>query len=137
MAHAVALVRFVVARTREGLQAARRLSYLLVAAGNHPRREIPHRAANRGRRISTRCFFDDARTDADLVVGGALATCGGSQMGTLRSSVACRPLVTDRYARELFQPGGVAKRTAADDGIPLNQGTADPYPGWPADDALP
>ncbi len=105
---------FVVARTEKGSKRHAGLSYLLVPL-DQPGVEIRPIVQLTGTADFNEVFFDDARTDADLVVGEpgdgwrvAMATLTFERgVSTLGQQI--------RYARELSNLVEVAKRTGADD----------------------
>jgi alkylation response protein AidB-like acyl-CoA dehydrogenase len=105
---------FVVARTEKGSKRHAGLSYLLVPL-DQPGVEIRPIVQLTGDSEFNEVFFDDARTDADLVVG----TPGDGwrvAMGTLTFERGVSTLGQQiRYARELSGVAELAKRTGAID----------------------
>ena len=105
---------FVVARTEKGSKRHAGLSYLLVPL-DRPGVEIRPIVQLTGTADFNEVFFDDARTDADLVVG-APGDGWRVAMGTLTFERGVSTLGQQiRYARELSNLVEVAKRTGADD----------------------
>jgi alkylation response protein AidB-like acyl-CoA dehydrogenase len=105
---------FVVARTEKGSKRHAGLSYLLVPL-DQPGVEIRPIVQLTGTADFNEVFFDDARTDADLVVG-APGDGWRVAMGTLTFERGVSTLGQQiRYARELSNLVEVAKRTGADD----------------------
>jgi alkylation response protein AidB-like acyl-CoA dehydrogenase len=105
---------FVVARTEKGSKRHAGLSYLLVPL-DQPGVEVRPIVQLTGDSEFNEVFFDDARTDADLVVG----TPGDGwrvAMGTLTFERGVSTLGQQiRYARELSGVAELAKRTGAAD----------------------
>jgi alkylation response protein AidB-like acyl-CoA dehydrogenase len=105
---------FVVARTEKGSKRHAGLSYLLVPL-DQPGVEVRPIVQLTGDSEFNEVFFDDARTDADLVVG----TPGDGwrvAMGTLTFERGVSTLGQQiRYARELSGVAELAKRTGAVD----------------------
>jgi alkylation response protein AidB-like acyl-CoA dehydrogenase len=105
---------FVVARTEKGSRRHAGLSYLLVPL-DQPGVEIRPIVQLTGTADFNEVFFDDARTDADLVVGQP-GDGWRVAMGTLTFERGVSTLGQQiRYARELSNLVEVAKRTGADD----------------------
>jgi alkylation response protein AidB-like acyl-CoA dehydrogenase len=105
---------FVVARTEKGSKRHAGLSYLLVPL-DQPGVEIRPIVQLTGTADFNEVFFDDARTDADLVVGDP-GDGWRVAMGTLTFERGVSTLGQQiRYARELSNLVEVAKRTGADD----------------------
>ena len=105
---------FVVARTEKGSKRHAGLSYLLVPL-DQPGVEIRPIVQLTGTADFNEVFFDDARTDADLVVG-APGDGWRVAMGTLTFERGVSTLGQQiRYARELSNLVEVAKHTGADD----------------------
>jgi alkylation response protein AidB-like acyl-CoA dehydrogenase len=105
---------FVVARTEKGSKRHAGLSYLLVPL-DQPGVEIRPIMQLTGTADFNEVFFDDARTDADLVVGQP-GDGWRVAMGTLTFERGVSTLGQQiRYARELSNLVEVAKRTGADD----------------------
>ena len=105
---------FVVARTTPGSRRHHGLSYLLVPL-DQPGVEIRPIVQLTGTADFNEVFFDDARTDADLVVGQP-GDGWRVAMGTLTFERGVSTLGQQiRYARELSNLVDVAKRTGADD----------------------
>src|SRR6201988_603770 len=105
---------FVVARTEKGSKRHAGLSYPLVPL-DQPGVEIRPIVQLTGTADFNEVFFDDARTDADLVVGQP-GDGGRVAMGTLTFERGVSTLGRQiRYARELSNLVEVAKRTGADD----------------------
>ena len=105
---------FVVARTEKGSKRHAGLSYLLVPL-DQPGVEIRPIVQLTGTADFNEVFFDDARTDADLVVG-APGDGWRVAMGTLTFERGVSTLGQQiRYAREFSNLVEVAKRTGADD----------------------
>src|ERR1700694_4629337 len=105
---------FVVARTEKGSKRHTGLSYLLVPL-NQPGVEIRPIVQLTGTADFNEVFFDDARTDADLVVG-APGDGWRVAMGTLTFERGVSTLGQQiRYARELSNLVEVAKHPHADD----------------------
>ena len=105
---------FVVARTEKGSKRHAGLSYLLVPL-DQPGVEIRPIVQLTGTADFNEVFFDDARTDADLVVGEP-GDGWRVAMGTLTFERGVSTLGQQiRYARELSNLVEVAKRTGADD----------------------
>jgi alkylation response protein AidB-like acyl-CoA dehydrogenase len=104
----------VVARTEKGSKRHVGLSYLLVPL-DQPGVEIRPIVQLTGTADFNEVFFDDARTDADLVVGEP-GDGWRIAMGTLTFERGVSTLGQQiRYARELSNLVEVAKRTGADD----------------------
>jgi alkylation response protein AidB-like acyl-CoA dehydrogenase len=108
---------FVVARTEKGSKRHAGLSYLLVPL-EQPGVEIRPIVQLTGTADFNEVFFDDARTDASLVVGEP-GDGWRVAMGTLTFERGVSTLGQQiRYARELSNLAEVAKRTgAADDAL--------------------
>ena len=105
---------FVVARTEKGSKRHAGLSYLLVPL-DQPGVEIRPIVQLTGTADFNEVFFDDARTDADLVVGQP-GDGWRVAMGTLTFERGVSTLGQQiRYARELSNLVEVAKRTGAAD----------------------
>src|SRR6202165_4000355 len=105
---------FVVARTEKGSKRHTGLSYLLVPL-NQPGVEIRPIVQLTGTADFNEVFFDDARTDANLVVGEP-GDGWRVAMGRLTFERGVSTLGQQiRYARELSNLVEVAKRTGADD----------------------
>ena len=105
---------FVVARSEKGSKRHAGLSYLLVPL-DRPGVEIRPIVQLTGTADFNEVFFDDARTDADLVVGQP-GDGWRVAMGTLTFERGVSTLGQQiRYARELSNLVEVAKRTGADD----------------------
>jgi alkylation response protein AidB-like acyl-CoA dehydrogenase len=105
---------FVVARTEKGSKRHAGLSYLLVPL-DQPGVEIRPIVQLTGTADFNEVFFDDARTDADLVVGQP-GEGWRVAMGTLTFERGVSTLGQQiRYARELSNLVEVAKHTGADD----------------------
>jgi hypothetical protein len=103
-----------VARTEKGSKRHAGLSYLLVPL-DQPGVEIRPIVQLTGTADFNEVFFDDARTDADLVVGEP-GDGWRVAMGTLTFERGVSTLGQQiRYARELSNLVEVAKRTGADD----------------------
>ena len=105
---------FVVARTEKGSKRHAGLSYLLVPL-DQPGVEIRPIVQLTGTADFNEVFFDDARTDADLVVGEA-GDGWRVAMGTLTFERGVSTLGQQiRYARELSNLAEMAERTGAAD----------------------
>ena len=105
---------FVVARTEKGSKRHTGLSYLLVPL-DQPGIEIRPIVQLTGDSEFNEVFFDDARTDADLVVGEP-GDGWRVAMGTLTFERGVSTLGQQiEYARELSGVAELAKRTGADD----------------------
>ena len=105
---------FVVARTEKGSKRHAGLSYLLVPL-DQPGVEVRPIVQLTGTADFNEVFFDDARTDADLVVGEP-GDGWRVAMGTLTFERGVSTLGQQiRYARELSNLVEVAKRTGAAD----------------------
>ena len=105
---------FVVARTEKGSKRHAGLSYLLVPL-NQPGVEVRPIIQLTGDSEFNEVFFDDARTDADLVVGEP-GDGWRVAMGTLTFERGVSTLGQQiRYARELSNLVQVAKKTGAAD----------------------
>jgi alkylation response protein AidB-like acyl-CoA dehydrogenase len=105
---------FVVARTEKGSKRHAGLSYLLVPL-DQPGVEIRPIVQLTGTADFNEVFFDDARTDADLVVGEP-GDGWRVAMGTLTFERGVSTLGQQiRYARELSNLVELAKQTGADD----------------------
>jgi len=105
---------FVVARTEKGSKRHAGLSYLLVPL-DQPGVEIRPIVQLTGDSEFNEVFFDDARTDADLVVGEP-GDGWGVAMGTLTFERGVSTLGQQiEYARELSGVAELAKRTGAAD----------------------
>src|ERR1700730_10763489 len=103
---------FVVARTEKGSKRHTGLSYLLVPL-NQPGVEIRPIVQLTGTAAFNEVFFDDARTDADLVVG-APGDGWRVAMGTLTFERGVSTLGQQiRYARELSGIAELAQRNGA------------------------
>ena len=125
---------FVVARTEKGSKRHAGLSYLLVPL-DQPGVEVRPIVQLTGDSEFNEVFFDDARTDADLVVGEP-GDGWRVAMGTLTFERGVSTLGQQiRYAREL---SGVVDLAEADrrHRRPADPGTADAVVGGPADHAL-
>ncbi|MCW2629613.1 acyl-CoA dehydrogenase IpdE1 [Mycobacterium sp.] len=111
---------FVVARTEKGSKRHAGLSYLLVPL-DQPGVEIRPIVQLTGTADFNEVFFDDARTDADLVVG-APGDGWRVAMETLTFERGVSTLGQQiRYAREFSNLVEVAKRTGADDDPPIRE----------------
>ncbi|HJT93754.1 MAG TPA: acyl-CoA dehydrogenase family protein, partial [Mycobacterium sp.] len=105
---------FVVARTEKGSKRHTGLSYLLVPL-DQPGIEIRPIVQLTGDSEFNEVFFDDARTDADLVVGEP-GDGWRVAIGTLTFERGVSTLGQQiEYARELSGVAELAKRTGADD----------------------
>ncbi|WP_174550466.1 acyl-CoA dehydrogenase family protein [Nocardia shimofusensis] len=103
---------FVVARTEKGSARHKGLSYLLVPM-NQPGIEVRPIIQLTGTSEFNEVFFDDARTDADLVVGEP-GDGWRVAMGTLAVERGISTLGQQiRFARELADVEDLAKRTGA------------------------
>jgi alkylation response protein AidB-like acyl-CoA dehydrogenase len=119
---------FVVARTEKGSRRHAGLSYLLVPL-DQPGVKIRPIVQLTGDSEFNEVFFDDARTDADLVVGRpgdgwrvAMATLAFERgVSTLGQQIV--------YARELSGVAKVAKRTGAADDPTIRQRLAEAWVG--------
>ena len=125
---------FVVARTEKGSKRHAGLSYLLVPL-DQPGVEIRPIVQLTGTADFNEVFFDDARTDADLVVGEP-GDGWRVAMGTLTFERGVSTLGQQiRYARELSNLVEVAKADRRHR-RPADPRTADAVVGRPADDAV-
>ena len=125
---------FVVARTEKGSKRHAGLSYLLVPL-DQPGVEIRPIVQLTGDSEFNEVFFDDARTDADLVVGEP-GDGWRVAMGTLTFERGVSTLGQQiRYARELSGIVELAKRTGAIDDPLIRERLTRSWVG-PADDAV-